>query len=38
MLQHGGIQITWLGHDGVKLKPDRVIYVDPDKLGPEAEP
>lgn len=38
MLQHGGIQITWLGHDGFKLKADRVIYVDPYKLGPEAEP
>ncbi len=38
MLQHAGIQITWLGHDGFKLKKDRVIYVDPFHLGPKSEP
>src|SRR3989338_5281305 len=38
MLQHEGIQITWLGHDGFKLKTDRLIYVDPYMLGLKAEP
>jgi len=38
MLQYEGIQITWLGHDGFKLKKDKVIYVDPFKLGSKAEP
>jgi L-ascorbate metabolism protein UlaG (beta-lactamase superfamily) len=38
MLQYEGIQITWLGHDGFKLKKDKVIYVDPFKLGAKAEP
>jgi L-ascorbate metabolism protein UlaG (beta-lactamase superfamily) len=38
MLQHEGIQITWLGHDGFKLKKDKVVYVDPFKLGAKPEP
>jgi L-ascorbate metabolism protein UlaG (beta-lactamase superfamily) len=38
MLQYEGIQITWLGHDGFKLHKDRVIYVDPYRLGAKAEP
>jgi L-ascorbate metabolism protein UlaG (beta-lactamase superfamily) len=38
MLQYEGIQITWLGHDGFKLKKNKVIYVDPFKLGAKAEP
>ncbi len=38
MLQYEGIQITWLAHDGFKLKKDKVIYVDPFKLGAKAEP
>lgn len=38
MLQHAGIQITWLGHDGFKLMKGRVIYVDPYKLVSKAEP
>lgn len=38
MLQHEGIQITWLGHDGFKLMKGRVIYVDPYKLVSKAEP
>ncbi len=38
MLQYEGIQITWLGHDGFKLKKDKVLYVDPFKLGARAEP
>jgi L-ascorbate metabolism protein UlaG (beta-lactamase superfamily) len=38
MLQYEGVQITWLGHDGFKLKKDRVVYVDPYKLGAKPEP
>ncbi len=38
MLQHAGIQITWLGHDGFKLKKDQVVYVDPFHVGPKPEP
>ncbi len=38
MLQYEGIQITWLGHDGFKLKKDTVVYVDPFKLGGKPEP
>ena len=37
MLTYQGIQITWLGHDGFKFKKDKVIYVDPFKLGTKAE-
>jgi L-ascorbate metabolism protein UlaG (beta-lactamase superfamily) len=37
MLEHEGIQITWLGHDGFKLKKGTVIYVDPYQLGPKPE-
>ena len=29
MLEYGGVQITWLGHDGFKLKKSAVVYVDP---------
>jgi L-ascorbate metabolism protein UlaG (beta-lactamase superfamily) len=38
MLQYEGIQVTWLGHDGFKLKKDKVVYVDPFKLGERPEP
>ena len=38
MLQYAGIQITWLGHDGFKLRKDKVVYVDPFKLGPNVVP
>lgn len=38
MLQYEGVQITWLGHDGFKLKKDKVVYVDPYKLGAKPEP
>jgi L-ascorbate metabolism protein UlaG (beta-lactamase superfamily) len=37
MLNYEGIQITWLGHDGFKIKKDKVIYVDPYKLGAKPE-
>lgn len=38
MFTYEGIQITWLGHDGFKLKKDKVIYVDPYQLRGKAEP
>jgi len=38
MLQYEGMQITWLGHDGFKLNKDKVVYVDPYKLGAKPEP
>ncbi len=38
MLQYEGVQITWLGHDGFKLKRDKVAYVDPFRLKAESEP
>jgi len=37
MFTYEGIQITWLGHDGFKLKKDKVVYVDPYRLRSEAE-
>ena len=37
MFNYEGIQITWLGHDGFKLKKDKVIYVDPYQLRSKAE-
>src|SRR5512136_869722 len=38
MLEYEGIQITWLGHDGFKLKKDKVVYIDPYQLKSAAEP
>lgn len=38
MLEYEGIQITWLGHDGFKLKKGKVVYVDPYQLKSKAEP
>lgn len=38
MLTYEGIQITWLGHDGFRLKKDKVIYVDPYQLKGKPEP
>ena len=38
MLEYEGIQITWLGHDGFKLKKGTVVYVDPFQLKSPAEP
>ena len=31
-------KIHWLGHDGFKLKKDKVVYLDPYKLGGKSEP
>jgi L-ascorbate metabolism protein UlaG (beta-lactamase superfamily) len=38
MFEFEGVQITWLGHDGFKLKKDKVVYVDPFQLKRSAEP
>jgi L-ascorbate metabolism protein UlaG (beta-lactamase superfamily) len=37
MLTYQGVEITWLGHDGFKIKKDRVVYVDPFKLAGKPE-
>jgi L-ascorbate metabolism protein UlaG (beta-lactamase superfamily) len=38
MITYEGVQITWLGHDGFKLKKGKVAYVDPFQLKSAAEP
>jgi L-ascorbate metabolism protein UlaG (beta-lactamase superfamily) len=38
MLEYEGLQITWLGHDGFKLKKGKVVYIDPYQLQRSAEP
>ena len=38
MLEYEGVQITWLGHDGFKLKKGTVVYIDPFQLKSPAEP
>ncbi len=38
MLEYEGVQITWLGHDGFKLKKGTVVYIDPYQLKSPAEP
>jgi len=38
MLEFEGVEITWLGHDGFKLKKGTVVYVDPYQLKSPAEP
>jgi L-ascorbate metabolism protein UlaG (beta-lactamase superfamily) len=37
MLTVAGVQITWLGHDGFKLKADKVVYLDPYQLASAQE-
>lgn len=37
MLTYQGVEITWLGHDGFRIKKDRVVYVDPFKLAGKPE-
>ena len=38
MLEYEGLQITWLGHDGFKLKKGTVVYIDPYQLKSPTEP
>jgi len=37
MFRYKGVAITWLGHDGFKLKADKTVYVDPYQLGGQPE-
>jgi L-ascorbate metabolism protein UlaG (beta-lactamase superfamily) len=37
MLELDGVTITWLGHDTMKIKGEKVIYVDPFQLKKGAE-
>jgi len=32
MFNYEGIEISWLGHDGFKIKKEKVIYIDPYQL------
>ncbi len=38
MVTYEGVQITWLGHDGFKLKTGKAVYIDPFQLKAAAEP
>jgi L-ascorbate metabolism protein UlaG (beta-lactamase superfamily) len=38
MLEYEGLHITWLGHDGFKLKKGKVVYIDPYQLQRAVEP
>lgn len=29
MLEYGGLKISWLGHDGFKIKNAKTVYIDP---------
>src|SRR3989304_6951706 len=29
LFEYGGLKISWLGHDGFKIKNSKTIYVDP---------
>jgi len=37
MLTYQGVEISWLGHDGFKIKKDRVVYIDPFKVAGKLE-
>ncbi|MGH9909186.1 MAG: MBL fold metallo-hydrolase [Nitrososphaerales archaeon] len=32
MLEHNGVQITWLGHDSFKISHSKTLYIDPYKI------
>jgi L-ascorbate metabolism protein UlaG (beta-lactamase superfamily) len=32
MLDHRGVKLTWLGHDGFRIQNGKVIYIDPFKI------
>lgn len=32
MLEHQGVKLTWLGHDGFRIEDGQVIYIDPFKI------
>jgi L-ascorbate metabolism protein UlaG (beta-lactamase superfamily) len=33
MLEHKGVKLTWLGHDGFRIEDGQTVYVDPFKIG-----
>ena len=39
MLEYGGLKISWLGHDGFKIKNAKTVYIDPIEIkgGEEAD-
>jgi L-ascorbate metabolism protein UlaG (beta-lactamase superfamily) len=40
MLEYHGVKLSWLGHDGFRIRDGKVIYVDPFKIeggGPKAD-
>jgi L-ascorbate metabolism protein UlaG (beta-lactamase superfamily) len=37
MFTHKGVQITWLGHDGFRIKKEKTVYIDPYKLSGSPE-
>jgi len=40
MLEYHGVKLSWLGHDGFRIRNGRVLYVDPFKIegvGPKAD-
>jgi L-ascorbate metabolism protein UlaG (beta-lactamase superfamily) len=39
LFEYGGVQISWLGHDGFKIKNAKTVYVDPYEMkgGEEAD-
>jgi len=40
LLEHRGVKITWLGHDGFRIQDGHIIYVDPYQIeqgGPKAD-
>ena len=39
MFEYGGVKITWLGHDGFKIKNGKTVYIDPYEIkgGEEAD-
>ena len=40
MLEYRGVKLSWLGHDGFRIRDGKVLYVDPFKIqggGPKAD-
>jgi len=37
LLEYHGLKISWLGHDGFKIKSARTIYIDPVEIKPDEE-
>ena len=40
MLEYRGVKLSWLGHDGFRIRNGKVLYVDPFKIeggGPKAD-